>query len=193
MGVMNFLRERMGKILVIVIGGALLLFIISFASQIGSSIFKGDANKIGEVDGDKISNQDFQNQVDNAKKQSGQADVGGQLTAYFQEMVWNQQVSQIILNKEIDKLGLIVSPDEVSSMVNGNNPDPMVVQNFGDPKTGKIDRVALGNFLQRMNAAGPTDETKIRWMGFLKQLSTSRLAQKYMSIATNGIYVNSLD
>jgi len=193
MGIMNFLRERMGKILVIVIGGALLLFIISFASQIGSSIFKGDSNKIGEVDGEKITNQDFQTQVDNAKKQSGQADVGGQLTAYFQEMVWNQQVSQIILNKEIDKLGLVVSPDETNSMVNGNNPDQQIVQYFGDPKTGKVDRARLGTFEQQMSTAKADDPTKQQWTAFIKQLTTNRLAQKYMSVATNGLYVNSLD
>jgi len=193
MGVMNFLRERMGKILVIVIGGALVLFIISFASQIGSSFLKGDQYKIGEVDGEKITNQEFQSQLDQAKKQSGQQELNGQFTAYLQDMVWNQQVSQIILNKEIDKLGLVVSSDEAAALVNGNDPDPQIVQYFGDPKTGKVDKVKLGNFEQNMKASKADDPTRLQWENFLRQLSTQKVAQKYISITTNGLFVNSLD
>ena len=193
MGVMNFLRERMGKILVIVIGGALLLFIISFASQIGSSFLKGDQNKIGEVDGEKLTYQDFQKQFDQAKQQSGQQALSGQFTAYLQDMVWNQQVSQIILNKEIDKLGLVVSPDETASLVNGNEPDQQIVQYFGDPKTGKVDKAKLSNFEQNMKAAKADDPTRLQWESFLQQLTKNRLAQKFISLSTNGLYVNSLD
>ncbi len=193
MGVMNFLRERMGKILVIVIGGALLLFIISFASQIGSSFLKGDQNKIGEVDGEKITYQDFQKQFDQAKQQSGQQELSGQFTSYLQDMVWNQQVSQIILNKEIDKLGLVVSPDEAAALVNGNEPDQQIVQYFGDPKTGKVDKAKLSNFEQNMKAAKADDPTRLQWESFLLQLSKNKLAQKFISVTTNGLYINSLD
>ncbi len=126
--VMNFLRERMGRIVAIVIGVSLLAFIIGEVLRQGSSFFHGDRDAIGEVSGEKISYKDFEQQLDNAKKQSGQADISGQFASYMQEMVWNQKVSQIILNKEIDKLGLVVSADEADAMVNGNNPDQQIVQ-----------------------------------------------------------------
>ena len=191
--VMNFLRERMGRIVAIVIGVSLLAFIIGEVLRQGSSFFHGDRDAIGEVAGEKISYKDFEQQLDNAKKQSGQADISGQLAAYRQEMVWNQKVSQIILNREIDKLGLVVSADEADAMVNGNNPDQQIVQYFGDPKTGKVDKAKLSAFEQNMRSAKADDPTKQQWELFIKQLSNNKLGQKYVSIATNGLYVNSLD
>jgi len=191
--VMNFLRERMGRIVAIVIGVSLLAFIIGEVLRQGSSFFHGDRDAIGEVSGEKISYKDFEQQLDNAKKQSGQADISGQFASYMQEMVWNQKVSQIILNKEIDKLGLVVSADEADAMVNGNNPDQQIVQYFGDPKTGQVDKAKLSAFEQNMRSAKADDPTKQQWEMFIKQLSTNKLGQKYVSIATNGLYVNSLD
>lgn len=191
--VMNFLRERMGRIVAIVIGVSLLAFIIGEVLRQGSSFFHGDRDAIGEVAGEKISYKDFEQQLDNAKKQSGQADISGQFAAYMQEMVWNQKVSQIILNREIDKLGLVVSADEADAMVNGNNPDQQIVQYFGDPKTGKVDKAKLSAFEQNMRSAKADDPTKQQWELFIKQLSNNKLGQKYVSIATNGLYVNSLD
>jgi peptidyl-prolyl cis-trans isomerase D len=54
MGIMGFLRERMGKILAIVIGLALFAFVAGEVIQQGSSFFRSDANNIGEVNGEKI-------------------------------------------------------------------------------------------------------------------------------------------
>lgn len=194
---MNFLRERMGRIVAIVIGLSLFAFIVGEVLRQGSSFFNGDRDQIGEVSGEKVSYKDFETQLDNAKKQSGQSDVSGQFAAYLQEMVWNQEVSKIILNKEIDRLGLVVTADETGEMVNGNNPDPQIVQYFGDPKTGKVDKTKLLAFEQNMRNARADDpqaqQTKQQWESFVNQLTVNKLGQKYMAIATGGLYVNSLD
>ena len=141
---MNYLRERMGKIVAIVIGLSLFAFILGEVLRQGSSFMKGDRNTIGEVSGEKISYEDYSTLLEQAtnqfRQQSGQASLSPQFTAMIQENTWNQEVNQIILNKEIDKLGLVVGDDEVASMFGDNNPDPQVVQYFGDPKTGKVDK-----------------------------------------------------
>jgi len=192
---MNYLRERMGKIVAIAIGLSLFLFILIDVVQKGSSFFSSDRDELGQVAGQKISYTDFQAQLqqaeDNFKQQSGQNNINAQFTAYLQENTWTQQVNQILLNREVDKLGLTVSPDEVSSMVNGPNPDQAIVQNFGDPQTGQVDRNKLSDFLKHLTTY-PVD-VQTRWQGFIKQLTTNKMAQKFMSLATNGLYVNSLD
>lgn len=190
---MNYLRERMGKIVAIVIGASLLAFILGEVLRSGSSFFRGDSDALGEVAGEKISYKDFQARVEQAKQQSGQTNLSGQFTTYMEEMTWNQEVSRVILNKEIDKLGLVVTADETNAMVNGNNPDPQILQYFGDPKTGKVDQVKFNNFKASINAAKADDPMKIQWSQFLDQLGTNKLAQKYISATGNGIYVNSLD
>src|ERR1700761_9375942 len=130
MGVMNYLRERMGRIVAIVIGLSLFAFILGEVLRQGSTFFKGDQDELGNVSGEKISNKEFQDlltqQEDQYKQQTGQLSLGAQFTTMIQDNLWNQQVNQIILNKEIDKLGLTVGDDEVASMVSGNNPDPQI-------------------------------------------------------------------
>src|SRR6202012_4255676 len=117
MGVMGFLRNRMGLILVIVIGFALFAFIAGEVIHYGSSFFHGDSTTIGEGGGDKIAYDDFNKKVDenttNFQQQSHQSEMTPQITGYIQETTWNEMVSQKIMTKEMDKLGIIVGDDEV--------------------------------------------------------------------------------
>src|ERR1700744_3977226 len=132
MGIMSYLRERMGKILAIVIGLALFAFIVGEVLRSGSSFFHEDRNELGEVAGEKVEYDKYSKQLEQNiaqfKQQSGQSNLNAQFTSYIQENTWNQTVSQIILTKEIDKVGLTVSGDEAQSMVSGNNPNQQIVQ-----------------------------------------------------------------
>lgn len=193
---MNYLRERMGKILAIVIGLALAAFIVGEVAKSGSSFFRDSTNEVGEVAGEKISYADFSKKVDqntkNFLQQSGQS-PNAQITSYIQESTWNQFVSEKILKKEIEKLGLVVGGDEVKSMVQGNNPNQQIVQAFGDPKTGQIDRTRLNVFLNNVKTAKDGDPMKEQWAEFLTSMVEAKKAEKYLSLVRNGLYVNTLD
>src|SRR4051812_35947070 len=112
MGIMGFLRERMGKILAISIGVALLAFIVGEVGRSGGSFFRDDRNMLGEVSGEKVEydkfNKLYEQNSNQFKQQSGQAALTPQFTAYVQETTWNNMVSQMILKKEVEKLGLAV-------------------------------------------------------------------------------------
>jgi len=194
---MTYLRERMGKIVAFGIGFSLLAFVGEEAIRQGNSIFGSDRNTLGEVAGEKIAYDDYSKRVEASeaqfKQQSGQANLNAQFTSYIQENVWNQEVSELILNKEIEKIGLVVSSDEGSSLINGNNPDPQVVQYFGDPATGKVDQAKLNNFKANLNASKKDDPIRAQWAQFIDQLMKNKLGQKYMSLVNNGLYVNALD
>jgi len=197
MGIMNFLRERMGKILAIVIGLALFAFIVGEVARSGSSFMRDSNNEIGEVYGEKIPYDQFSKKVDqntkNFMQQSGQGNITPQITNYIQETTWNQEVSQIILKKEIERLGLMVGTDETRSMISGNNPNPQIVQAFGDPKTGQIDKSRLNMFLNNIQTAKAGDQMKQQWTDFVTQMVESKKAEKYLALVRNGLYVNSLD
>src|ERR1700744_4741581 len=142
MGIMGYLRERMGKIVAIVIGLSLFAFIASEAVRSGGSFFRDDANELGNVSGEKIAYDKFTQQVDqNAaqfKQQSG-GSLSPQILAYVQENTWSMMVNKIVFKKEVEKLGLVVSGDETQAMTSGANPDPQVVSAFTNPQTGKFD------------------------------------------------------
>jgi peptidyl-prolyl cis-trans isomerase D len=197
MGIMGFLRDRFGKIVAYTIGAALLAFIVSEVITSGKSFLHGSANEVGEVDGDKITTDEWQQKVDqntqNFKQQSGQSNVTPQITNYIQETTWNQVVSQRILTKEIDKLGLTVGVDENKSMISGNNPSPQIVQAFTNQQTGQFDKAQLNNFLLNLNNAKPGDQMKAQWITFVSQMIEGKRAEKYLALVRNGLYVNSLE
>jgi len=191
--VMNYLRERMGKIVAIVIGLSLFAFILGEVLRQGSNLFKGDRNTIGEIDGDKVTYEEYTKKFDQNKQQYGQAGLSGQFASFIQENTWNQIINEKLLDRELDKLGLAVSGDELQSMISGSNPNPQIVQAFGDPKTGQLDRNRLNTFLSNVKAAPASDPTKMQWNAFVSQMLEGKTAEKYVAIVSNGLYVNALD
>ena len=197
MGIMSFLRERAGFIIVAVIGISLVAFLVGDVVRYGGSFFRDDRNMLGEVGGEKIAYDRFNTQVDQQtaqfKQQSGQSTLNPQMAAYVQETVWNQMVAQQILTKEVDRVGLTIGEDETHAMEQGENPNPQIVQAFTDPKTGQFDRAGLGNFLQYLQTAKADDPKKLQWYAFIEQITDQKLSEKYVSLVTNGLYVNSLE
>ena len=193
---MGYLRERMGKILAIVIGLALFAFIIGEVVKSGSSFFQDNANEIGEVNGKTIAYADFNKRLEQStqqfRQQSGQ-EITPQINNYLQESTWSQILTQELLNKEMDKVGIVVGDAESQAMVNGNTPDPQIARQFADEKTGGFDKAKLNNFLQYLQSpkADPTQVTA--WNDFLAQLIVAKKQEKYMTLISNGLYVNSLD
>jgi len=194
---MGFLRERMGVILVAVIGFSLFAFIAGEVIHYGGSFFHGDNTEIGEVEGDKIATDYFNKQVDqntqNFEAQSHQTEITPQITSYIQESTWSQVVNEKILNAEMDKLGLVLGDDEKRSLISGDNLSPQIVQAFGNPQTGQVDRVKLNNFLNNISAAKDDDPMLIRWNEFVGHIVDDKRTEKYLSLVTNGLYVNALD
>lgn len=195
MGIMGYLRERMGKILAFFIGFALLAFIISEVVRSGGSFFRDDSNELAVVNGEKVPYDEFNKKLEQNTaqfKQSGQ-NISPQITSYIQETTWNQYLSQILLNKEIEKIGIVVGGDESASMVNGNNPDPQIARQFSDPQTGAFDKNKLNQFLSYLQSGKADPTQKQAWTDFLIQLIEAKKATKYMALVTSGLYVNSLE
>ncbi len=194
MGIMSFLRDRMGKIVAFLIGFALLAFIIGEVVRSGGSFFRDDRNMLGEVSGEKIAYDEFNKNVETNSqqfRQNGQNTMTPQITAYVQENTWNQMVTETILQKEAEKLGLVVGDDEVRSMESGNTANPQIVQAFGDPQTGKVDVNKLNDFLNKLPTLSA--DMKQQWADFITHMIDGRISEKYISLITNGLYVNSLD
>jgi peptidyl-prolyl cis-trans isomerase D len=196
MGIMGFLRDRAGIIVVSVIGFSLVAFLVGDVVRYGGSFFKDDRNMLGEVNGEKVAYDEFTKQVDlnsaQFKQQSG-GTLSPQILTYVQETTWNNMLMQKVLQREVEKLGVVVGDDESTQMVSGNNPSPAMVQNFGDPKTGQVDRNKLNNFLTNLNNAKADDPIRSQWHDFLTQIIENKVREKYISLVTNGLYVNALE
>jgi len=197
MGIMSFLRERMGTILVVVIGFALFAFIAGEVITYGKSFFNGDNTTVGVVAGEKIAYEDFSKRVkqntEQFLQQSGQASLTPQITSFAEENAWNQTISQVILKKEMDKLAIVVGTAETQSMISGPTPNQQIAQYFTDPKTGQLNRAALNQTLQRVQTAKPNDPLLEQWAGLVTSIQESKRIEKYVALVHNGLYINSLD
>jgi peptidyl-prolyl cis-trans isomerase D len=111
-------------------------------------------NIVGEIDGNKITIQDFQQAVQNAyqqeKQQSGQEPDEEKLSE-LRDQVWNQFVQRILLSKEINKRKIRVTDNEVFQQITQNPQSlpPGISQNPQFMTDGKFDmakyRQALDN------------------------------------------------
>lgn len=194
---MSFLRNRAGIIIVGAIGFAIVAFLVSDAVQMGGSFMNSGQTEVGEVDGEPISVLKFNEQVElntnNFKQQMGQSNLDPQMTSYIIENTWNQSVSKILMDKEINRLGLQVSKNELNDLITGKNPDPQILQNFGDPQTGQLNRVQLNSFLENIKTQDAKSPVSIQWTSFLLNIRENKLAQKYNNLVKNSLYVTSLE
>ena len=124
MATLEKIRQRK-KILAIVIGAALLAFIIEVGIEaIGRSGGNSAAAKVGN---EKIDITAFQRRVEqeaaNDQQNNQQTDP-----ALRQQQVLDEMINEKLLDQEFEKLGIYVSDKEISELMIGKNPAPPVVQ-----------------------------------------------------------------
>ncbi|HPT03274.1 MAG TPA: SurA N-terminal domain-containing protein [Bacteroidales bacterium] len=177
-------------LLVLIIGVALLLFIVSDFSRRSSK----HTNTIGVVAGEKISVVDFNKRVDEnieiQKMSSKKENLTSEENYQIRQSTWNQMVNEIVMDKQREKLGVSVSLDELDDMIRGKNPHQYIVQSFTDPNTGRFDQKAVNNFLQNLdNEEMVSPEMKQRYLMMEKAIKNDRLNTKYNSLITKGFYL----
>jgi len=196
MGIMTFLRNRLGLLVVWTIGIALVAFLLGeiIPQLLGS--MNANQNEVGVINGEKLDYATFNAEVEaglnNMRQQMG-GTVNDQMNAYVVENVWNQHLSQTILQEEIDRIGLNVASSELNDMVSGQNPSPQIIQSFTNPQTGEFDRNQLSVFLTNIRNEPPSSIQKQQWESFLKNIKQERLQQKYNQLIQNSVYVTSLE
>jgi len=177
-------------LLVLVIGIALLLFVVSDFSRRSAK----HTNTIGVVAGEKISVTDFNKKVEEnteiQKINSKKDNLSQEENYQVRQSTWNQMVNEIIMDKQQEELGISVSVDELDDLIRGKNPHQYIVQSFTDPNTGKFDQKAVNNFLQNLdNEQMVSPEMKQRYLMMEKAIKNDRLTTKYNSLITKGFYV----
>lgn len=196
MGIMGFLRNRAGLLVVWAIGFALVAFLLGEIIPQLMGTIGPNQNEVGKIDGESIDYASFNAEVEmgvnNMRQQMG-GSVNEQMNAYVIENVWNQRVSQALLEKEIDRIGLNVGSAELNDMVSGQNPSPQIIQSFTNPETGQFDRNSLSVFLTNIRNEPPNSEQKQQWENFLMVIKNDRLQQKYNQLVQNSVYVTSLE
>ena len=191
--VIGKIREK-STLLLVIIGGAMLAFILGDLFSSSNFLVSGSQTEVGEVAGVAIEGREFEEKVqlaiDNYKAQSGQTTVTSAVTDQLREQTWMQLLRDIVMNQEMDELGVTVTPDEIYDMVQGANPHPQVVQAFTDPKTGQFDNAQVFALLKRMEE---DPELKTRWVQFEQDIAKIRRSEKYFNLIKKGLYTTTFE
>ncbi|WP_316833861.1 SurA N-terminal domain-containing protein [Pedobacter nutrimenti] len=193
MGLMTFLRNRAGFILIGFIGFAIVAFLLGDAIKVGKPFWADSQRVVGSVDGEEIGIEEFGKKVEQSEAQFKQQYGGSsnpQMQAMAVENVWNGEVANVLLSKEYSRLGLNVSSDELFDLLQGKNPSPLIVQYFGNPKTGQVDRAAVLNSLKQQSK---NPQLKEQWDLLQVEVEKQALQQKYGNLIKNSVYVTSLE
>ena len=200
MAALGKIRKR-GVTLVIIIGLGLFAFIAEEAVRSCEATKNQQRQQIGEVLGNKVSVQDFQLLVDQyqevLKMTQGRDNFSEEELNQIKDQVWNQYISEQIIEDEAAKVGLTVTDEEMQNiMKEGTN--PMLKQSpFVNQQTGRFDVTQLTKFLAdyKKSASNPQlaesyERIYKYWQFIEKQLRSQTLAQKYQSLIAGCLISN---
>lgn len=189
MATLEKIRNRAGILVAIIIGLALIAFVLGDFLTKGN-VFSGNQNEIAEVAGKSVPVQLYQKKVneaiENYKNNSGQASVDESTVEMLRDEIWNQLIRDFIMEDEYKALGISVSTDEFNDMVTGNNIHPYIERNFKDPKTGQFDKNMVINYLNYVKEADR--KTKAGWFAFANSIMQDRVTTKYNNLIIKGIF-----
>lgn len=204
MAVLDRIRSK-GVLLVVVVGLALLAFIVGDFLKEGSTFFNKSKEIVGKVVGDDINIKEYTAAIDQMtevyKIETGRTELNEEMTTQIRQSVWESMLSERILNAEAKKLGLAVSADELSDRLIGNNIHPLILQRRSfTGENGQFSRPALVQFLSSLEQTPANEEMKQQiaqaknyWNFWEKTVKNSILQEKYNALISKSVCANSLD
>src|SRR5690606_34629882 len=190
MALINTLREKAGKVLVIAVGLAIVSFILADLMGPNSLIFGGNNNQVGGIAGRKITYEDFQRRIEDMKNNymlnTGRNPSEAEMISIRQQ-AWELRIVDIAFEEEYEKLGITVSDEEKIDMVQGNNIHPDLVRAFTNPETGEFDKGQILNFLRNFSQLPP--QNQYQWAQMEQNIYQARKRLKYdnLFLASNFI------
>ena len=192
MAVLEKIRSK-SVFLLIVIGVALLAFIIGDFLNSGRSFF-GAGTTVAKVDGTKISITDFQRRYEqyNQQLQASNQKVDG---AVVQNQVLQDMVTEQLLEEEAEALGIDVTDAEITEAMTGQGAVPAVVQMAR--QLGLESPAQLHDLVFNPGKYGAQDadvaQVRAQWLEMEKNVTNQLKYQKIGVLLSGAIQANDLD
>jgi len=195
MALLGTIRNRFGWLMsgLIFLGVAAFLFMDASGPNSGMG---GSSSKVGSVNGEKITRDEIQKYSQNMQGR-------GMLSEEIDAQVWQQVVTEKILNQKAEEAGLAVTADEMGELF--LSPDPriqsqLVRQQFMDRQTGQVNtdqiRQVLNMFKSksalRQQYQGEQLQQMLEqydtWKDLEKSVKQQRLQSKYFNALDAGFF-----
>ncbi len=188
MAVIGKIRSYSG-LLIVVIGIALAAFVLGdFFGYGPSGRQTPDVGKIGK---NAINYMEFErraaDQLENLKMETGMTVVSPMDAFQVRQQVWNSMVREYLLDAELEKLGINVSPEELFDMIHGRNPHSLIVRSFTNPADGSFDPQQVISFLRSFDQLDPS--IRNQWTSLEQFIKRERAENKYQTLIRKGYHV----
>ncbi len=175
MAIMTKMRNNISVIII----GLIIVFVITIVFEWGMDYLgmSRQPDTVGTVEGRKITYQEFSDLVRQQAeqyKQQTQQEPDETLLRQIREQVWNNLVTQTLLDRETKRAGIEVTDQEIIDWVRGENPPEFLVQQFRD-STGQFRRDAYDQALN-------DPRNREIWLQVETALRQQRLAEKMQSV-----------
>ena len=194
-----------GVILLVVVGIAMLAFILGDFLNSGSSFFNKNRENVGVIAGHKVHYTEYEAAKDQLtevyKIESGSNDINEDLSIQIRNQVWQMLLMDYTLREQAEKIGMDVTAEELSELCIGTNPHQLIRQRraFYD-ETGAFNRFALINFLNSLAQTPETQEqaanmqqAKNYWLYWENAVRLTHLQEKYVGLLSKLVTANPLD
>ncbi|MDE6085648.1 MAG: SurA N-terminal domain-containing protein [Muribaculaceae bacterium] len=195
MSALEQIRKR-PALIISILGLALLLFIFTAISN-PEKLFS-DPSTIAKVDGKKIDYTDFQQRVDQLRSQYEAQGYKNIDNAMLQEQAMQSLIDEQLMNAEMEKLGIVVTPEELGQVMLGQN-IPMAIQQlyFQRQQQGLYTGYELHELATNPQAYGLDAQTaaayKQQWADLVEQVRQMLTQQKFAALLSGALAANDLD
>ncbi len=192
MSIIQNLRDRAAVLLSVMIAISLIGFLVqdAFIGRSGN-LFSGPSTTAGSINGKKIDLVEF-NQKVNTAEQSYRAQglqTNEMMTQSIIENVWNGYIQEALINGEVEKLGLKVTPKELGTVLFSEDAPQEFRQMFTDRNTGMYDINAAKNWFNGVKKSTKEEDVRMVADQLINPIQINLLTQKYVSLFTQGSYV----
>ena len=189
MSIIQNIRDKYARIAVVAIALALLGFILMDALVSRNRSGGGGTSTVGRVNGRKVDLIEFDKKVQQQEafmQQQGYSTGGETGRQQAIESVWNQEISRLLMEDELDKLGMEIGKKEMGDILYGANAPDDLKKQFTDQATGLYNPAQAKQQIDQMLKRG-TAEQKASFNNYLNQLEYLRLNDKYNALLTNSL------
>ena len=188
-------------LLLIIVGLALLAFIVGDFVNSGSSFFNQKKMVVADIDGEEIRIEEFLAAIEQMTTvyefETGNQSLTEEMTEQVRQSVWETMIRERVLKTEALNVGLVITKDELYDNILGENIHPVILQRqlFVDPQTGQFDRNSLAQFLSYIDDpnANVSEDMKAYWRFLESVIKNSLLEEKYNVLLSKMLVANDLE
>ncbi|MBP9135480.1 MAG: SurA N-terminal domain-containing protein [Chitinophagales bacterium] len=188
MAIIGKIRQRTGLLLGTICVALVMFILMDYFQNKGRG---GESKSVGKIGGSSIDAQDFSQKVDDyvnrIKLINPNLPLNDETNSAIRDEVWNNLVVDRLLKRNLDKMGVNVSDEEIADGLKGQEPHPLAQRIFVDPQTQQYDRNIVTQVISKLDEQDEQTKKTVQMVETI--IDEDRLKTKYASLISKGFNI----